>query len=133
MISRVSAWVNTVNTTALRVLVSIALAVEVINAVTIAMLLGRWEPTGTQYKVLIGITGAILTMMGFDVLQFIAKRRTDAEYVAAKQGPSPVSVAGPSTVNVDASTTATAERPAVVAAPAQTVPAILPLPSTASD
>jgi hypothetical protein len=113
MISRVSAWVNTVNTTAFRVLVSIALAVEVINFVTIGMLFRGWEPTGMQYKVLIGVAGAILTMMGFDVLQFWAKRSTDSGYVTAKQGPSPVTVGGPSTVNVDATETAAP----VVAAP----------------
>jgi hypothetical protein len=122
MISRISDWVNTVNTTAFRVLVSIGLAVEVINFVTIGMLFNGWEPTSMQYKVLIGVAGAILTMMGFDVVQFIAKRRTDADYVTAKQGPSPVTVGGPSTVNVDASA------PAVPAAqpdvpPLQVVPA----------
>jgi len=60
MISRISDWVNTVNTTAFRVLVSIGLAVEVINFVTIGMLFNGWEPTSMQYKVLIGVAGLLV-------------------------------------------------------------------------
>lgn len=111
MIARVSNWINTVNTTAFRVLVSIGLAVEVINVILAGIVFRDWEPKPMQFKVMIGVGTGILTMMGFDVLQFWTKRRTDAEYVTAKQGPSPVSVGGPSTVNVDATTT---EQPAPI-------------------
>jgi hypothetical protein len=100
MISRVSAWINTVNTTALRIIVSIALAAEIINLVAIAMLFFRWEATATQYKMFMGIGIGILTMMGIDVWQFVAKRKTEADYMTAKQGPSPVTVEAPSTVEV---------------------------------
>lgn len=92
MISRLSAWINTVNTTALRIIVSIALAVEVVNLVTIAMLFFMWEATSTQFKILMGIGIGILTMMGFDVWQFVQKRKTEVDYVTARQGPSPVTV-----------------------------------------
>jgi hypothetical protein len=101
MIARVSAWINTVNTTAFRVLVSIALAVEVINIVLAGIVFRDWEPKPMQYKVMIGVAAGILTMMGFDVLQFWTKRRTDAEYMTAKMsGPSAVTVEAPSTVSV---------------------------------
>ena len=100
MISRISAWINTVNTTALRIIVSIALAVEIVNLVVIAMLLFRWEATSTQFRILTGIGVGILTMMGFDVWQFVQKRKTETEYVTAKQGPSPVTVEAPSNVTV---------------------------------
>ncbi len=131
MISRFSSWINTVNTTALRIIVSIGLAVEIVNLVAIAMLFFRWEATSTQYKILTGIGVGILTMMGLDVWQFIAKRKTDAEYVTAKQGPSPVNVEAPSTVEVrqdaagspPASTTVVTPPQAPIAAP-DTTPAL---------
>lgn len=101
MISRFAGWVNSVNTTAWRIVVSITMAFTHAGAVLIAMLAFGWEPTVMQMKVLTGDAAAILTMMGFDVLQFISKRRTDAEYIQAKQGPSPVTAEGPSTVIVN--------------------------------
>lgn len=100
MISRLSNWINTVNTTAFRVLISIGMALSHSSAVLIAMLIFAWEPSAMQMKVLMGDAGAILTMMGFDVIQFISKRRTEVEYVQAKQGPSPVNVEAPSSVVV---------------------------------
>lgn len=100
MISRFSNWINTVNTTAFRVLISIGMALSHSSAVVIAMLIFAWEPTAMQMKVLTGDAAAILTMMGFDVIQFISKRRTEVDYVQAKQGPSPVNVEAPSNVTV---------------------------------
>ena len=60
----------------------------------------RSQPTALQLRVLTALGALVLTMMGFDVLQFIGKRFSDAEYVAARKGPSPVTVEAPSTVTV---------------------------------
>jgi hypothetical protein len=86
MIARFSAWVNTVNTTSLRIIASIGGAIFCISNVLLAMLWRNWIPDPMQYKVLIGIAGVLLTMMGFDVIQFIGKRFSAAQYVAAKSG-----------------------------------------------
>jgi hypothetical protein len=79
-------WINTVNTTALRIIVSILLAVVHSTTVLLAMCVWGWRPDPLQLKVLTGIALSILTMMGFDVLQFAAKRFSDAGYAAAKRG-----------------------------------------------
>lgn len=73
------AWVQDLSTTSFRIVVSIALAVVDSQTLLIAMIRG-WEPTGPQLKVLLGIGGGILTMMGFDVWQF---------WAAAKNGITP--------------------------------------------
>lgn len=91
----IKAWVNDVNTTSLRILVSIGLAVFLIIALTVAMLFFAWEPSAAQKWVLIGIAGGTLTMMGFDVIQFIGKRFSDATLAAAKNPSQPVSVETP--------------------------------------
>lgn len=95
MISRFSAWVNEINTTALRMIVSIALAAQLVVFVEFGMLVQGWEPTAMQYKVLTGIAFLILIMMGYDVAQFIGKRFTEADFVAAKTGSQPIPVVLP--------------------------------------
>jgi hypothetical protein len=67
----VKAWLQSwlTSTTSFRIVCSIALAVIDSQALIVAMFLG-WEPTSMQLKVLIGIFAGILTMMGFDVLQY---------------------------------------------------------------
>lgn len=95
----ISERMSRANTTPIRILVSIVMAVVHSTAVLAAMLLRGWEPTPMQFKVLAGDTGAILMMMGFDVLQFAAKRFSDIGYARARHR-SPVHVDAPSTVEV---------------------------------
>jgi hypothetical protein len=83
------AWVNDLNTTNARIVVSIVLAVFVVLILTIGVTLLGWQPTAMQLKVLIGVGAGILTMQGFDVLQFWGKRFSDAGYVAAKNSALP--------------------------------------------
>jgi hypothetical protein len=73
------AWITDLSTTSFRIVVSIALAVIDSQALLVAMFCG-WEPKTTQLRVLLGIGGGILTMMGFDVWQF---------WAAAKNGITP--------------------------------------------
>jgi hypothetical protein len=82
-------WINGVNTTSLRILVSITLAAELILSLQFAMLALAWSPTPAQKWVLLGIGGGILTMMGFDVIQFASKRFSDSGY-AKNANPAPV-------------------------------------------
>lgn len=88
MIARFSAWINSVNTTNWRIVLSSLGAVINITALMAAMLFFAWEPTAVQLKVLGGCAGVLLTMMGYDVAQFIGKRFSDAGYQAAKTGAS---------------------------------------------
>jgi hypothetical protein len=73
------AWLTDLSTTSFRIVVSIALAVIDSQTLLIAMFKG-WDPSSSQLKVLLGIGGGILTMMGFDVWQF---------WAAAKNGITP--------------------------------------------
>jgi hypothetical protein len=82
--------INALNTTNTRILDSIGLANFVVVILTIDVTLLHWEPTPMQLKVLAGVGGGILTMMGFDVLQFWGKRFSDAGYAAAKNPNQPV-------------------------------------------
>lgn len=91
----IKTWLNDINTTSLRIVVSIVLAATSILMILTAMLLKGWEPTAMQLKVLTGIGAGVLTMMGFDVLQFVGKRFSDATYAAAKNPTQPVSVETP--------------------------------------
>lgn len=100
-------WLNDFNTTSYRIFISIHLAVVQVLALDFALWRG-WSPTGEQKSVLIGIGGGILTMMGFDVLQFWSKRSTDIGYAQAKS-PSAVTVEAPSTVKVDSNAAMTQE------------------------
>ena len=83
------AWVNDLNTTNFRIVVSIILASFLSLILTLGVTLLHWEPTAMQLKVLLGLGGGILTMMGFDVLQFVGKRFSDAGYQAAKNSSLP--------------------------------------------
>lgn len=82
--------INAINTTNTRVLDSIVLANFVVVICTIGVTFLDWEPKPMQYKVLIAIGALILTMMGFDVLQFASKRFSDAGLAAAKNPNQPV-------------------------------------------
>jgi hypothetical protein len=80
------AWAADLNTTSFRIVVSIALAAFMIVTGWTAMLFFAWVPSGTQMHLIYIFGGTVLTMMGFDVAQFVGKRFTAAEYVAAKNG-----------------------------------------------
>jgi hypothetical protein len=95
VISRISAWINSVNTTSLRIIASIGGAIFCTSNVLLAMLWKNWTPNPMQYKVLIGIAGVLLTMQGFDVIQFASKRFSDKDYAAAKNPTQPVKVDTP--------------------------------------
>jgi hypothetical protein len=98
------AWVNDVNTTSLRIVTSLALAIVCVPTILGAILFLDWQPKSGQLLVLGYMAAFALTMMGFDVAQFVAKRFSDAGYASAKNPstPSPVTVEAPSTVTVDA-------------------------------
>jgi hypothetical protein len=116
----IKAWVNDVNTTSLRIAVSVALAAIAIILVLIGILFRNWLPTEQQLTVLKGVALFLAVMMGLDVAQFIGKRFSDAGYAAAKN-PSPVNVEAPSTVSVSAAAPAS-EGVGAPAAPAQPAP-----------
>jgi hypothetical protein len=118
------AWLNDVNTTSLRIVVSIVLAATAILMILVAILLGGWEPSAMQLKVLTGIAAGVLTMMGFDVLQFVGKRFSDATYAAAKNPSQPVSVETPLPVPPAAATDG-----APIPVPIPTVPDLSKLPA----
>jgi hypothetical protein len=40
-----------------------------------------WKPDSIQFKVLIALGLMLLTMMGFDVIQYVKKRQTDRDLV----------------------------------------------------
>ena len=102
--TKIFGWINEINTTAVRVLVSVGLASFAIIAIVWGILWRNWLPTTEQMRVLEGVALVILTMMGFDVLQFASKRFSDKGYAEAKargkHGPSPVTVEAPSTVKI---------------------------------
>lgn len=105
----IKSWVNDVNTTSLRIVTSLALAIVCVPAILGAILFLDWQPKSGQLLVLGYMAAFALTMMGFDVAQFVAKRFSDAGYASAKNPttPSPVTVEAPSTVTVEP-----AEKPA---------------------
>lgn len=92
-------WVSDLNTTNFRIVWSVLLAAFVTVFLTFAMVVWGWEPKPMQFKILVGIAGGLLTMMGFDVIQFASKRFSNSEYAAAKNQPK-VTVEAPSTVTV---------------------------------
>lgn len=100
MVMKIDEWINEVNTTSLRIITSIIGVVLNITALTIAILAFGWEPTSMQLKVLTGEAGVLLTMMGFDVIQFASKRWTNTDYASAKNPPTQVIANPPSTVQV---------------------------------
>jgi hypothetical protein len=50
----------------------------------VGILFMNWQPTHMQLEVLIGIGAMILTMMGFDVAQFIAAAKAGVGAAAAE-------------------------------------------------
>lgn len=118
---------NALNTTNFRIVVSILLAAFEVLLLTVGVTLLHWEPTVMQKSILYGIGIGLLLMMGLDVTQFIGKRFSAAEYVAAKNPTQPVNTAVQSQPSGDAPaaptpppaqvlTRADAERAAVVQA-----------------
>lgn len=96
-------WTADLNTTNFRITVSVILAGILTTMITVAVLFFAWEPTVKQERVLLGVAIVVLTMMGFDVLQFVGKRFSDAGYQAAKSagtstGPVAISRTGDATV-----------------------------------
>lgn len=116
----IKSWVNDLNTTAFRIVASVWIAGLVILALVVAMLFFGWQPSALQLKVLTGIAGVVLTMMGFDVLQFIGKRFSDATYAAAKNPSQPVIVDTPAPVAAPASDG--------IAVPSAPAPPVAPVP-----
>jgi hypothetical protein len=86
----IKAWVNDLNTTAFRIVVSVLIAAVGVLVVLFGITVKAWDPSAGQIKVLIGLAGTVLTMMGFDVLQFVGKRFSDSGYAAAKNPTQPV-------------------------------------------
>lgn len=91
MLTRFSSWINTVNTTSFRIVVSTICTGLGLLMVVVAVLFFNWQPTEVQLKVLGGAAVVAMTVMGLDVTQFIGKRFSDSGYAAAKATP-PVNV-----------------------------------------
>lgn len=81
-------WVDDVNTTNLRILVSIVLAILYVLVVLGGTMLGKFTETSAINTVAM----FLLAMMGLDVAQFIGKRFSDTGYAAAKQGTTTIAV-----------------------------------------
>lgn len=79
-------WLADINTTNFRIVVSIGLAAFMVLTAWTAILFFAWVPNAMQLRVIGALGGGVLTMMGFDVAQFIGKRFSAAEYAAAKIG-----------------------------------------------
>lgn len=89
-------WINEVNTTNLRIIVSLVLAVIYVLVILAGAVLGKQMPMEALNTAGLFIFG----MMGVDAAQFIGKRFSDYNYAAAKNAQPQVSVAAPSTVAV---------------------------------
>lgn len=76
-------YVDDLNTTAYRIVQSVWLTTFEIVLVTVAIIFG-WEPTRAALLVLGGIAVVLLTMQGFDVLQYLGKRWSDREFAIAR-------------------------------------------------
>lgn len=98
-------WINEVNTTSFRIITSCLIAFSLSHMVVYAVLFQKYEPTKAHMTILTGILGGLLTMMGFDVLQFVGKRFTNTDYAAAKNPPTQVITHPPSTVKVEGDAT----------------------------
>jgi hypothetical protein len=103
---RFNAWVNAVNTTSFRIVCSVVATVVGMLMILIAILFFKWEPSALQFKTLGGLSAVALTMMGFDVLQYVGKRFSDEKYVTARNTTSIPAIA------------VTSETPAIVVRPA---------------
>jgi hypothetical protein len=91
-------FINGVNTTSLRIMVSLLLAVVYVVVILAGAILGKTLPSEALNTVGLFIFG----MMGVDAAVFTAKRFSDVNYAAAKTptAPSPVNVEAPSQVTV---------------------------------
>lgn len=89
-------WINTVNTTNLRIVVSLILAVIYVLVILLGVISGHLTD-GNSALDTAGLF--IFGMMGVDAVQFTAKRFSDSGLAAAKRQPV-VSVAAPATVQV---------------------------------
>lgn len=96
----IKSWINDLNMTSFRVLVSCLLAVSLSHIIVIAMVFYKYEPTKIQMTVLTGILFGILTMMGFETASFLGKRFSDIDFAKAKNPPTQVIASPPSTVEV---------------------------------
>ena len=74
---------NSLSTTTLRILVSVALATILVLTVLAGLVVGH-HYTDADIHVLEILGVGLLTMMGLDVTQLFMKRATDNSYVAAK-------------------------------------------------
>lgn len=90
-------WLNALNTTNFRILVSVVFAAVWGTMILIAVMFFGWNPTDMQLKVLLGLMAGLLTMMGFDVIQFASKRFSDSGYAKAKNPPQTTQVSTGST------------------------------------
>ncbi len=96
----IGAAIGAVSTTPLRIIVSIALAAFCVFIVMAGLVFRiPWSDGDIRVLELVGIL--LLTMMGFDVLQFVSKRTTDNSYVTAK-GDAKAKVASATGPNVNA-------------------------------
>jgi hypothetical protein len=137
----ITAWINSINTTSFRIVVSVVVAAVLLTLLTAAVVFVGFKPDDGQMRLLYAMGGLLGAMMSLDVLQFVGKRFSDAEYVSAKKGPSPVTVEAPSTVSVTAPIEAPRVAPVseeVAASPASAPPVVLPPallvpPTEASD
>lgn len=90
-------FINGVNTTSLRILVSLVLAAVYVMVILAGAVLGRTMPVDALNTAGLFIFG----MMGVDAAVFTAKRFSDRDYAAAKVPTPPnVTVEAPSTVQV---------------------------------
>lgn len=86
MPTRVTSWINEVNTTSLRIIVSIAVAAIGMVMILAAVLFFGWKPDDVQVKIVYAVGTFLGVMMALDVTQFIGKRFSAEEYVRGKQG-----------------------------------------------
>ena len=82
-------WLNDLNITNARIVVSIGLAAFGVIVCLLGVTFMGWEPTEKQERLLLGIAVVVLTMQGFDVIQFASKRFSDAGLAAAKNSTLP--------------------------------------------
>lgn len=93
------AWIEKLNTTNFRIVVSIGLSVMFVTTCMVCAIVGR----PLQGEIINTVAMFLLGMMGIDAASFIGKRFSDIGYAAAKaQAPSSptVAVTAPSTVTV---------------------------------
>lgn len=88
-------WLNNVNTTNLRIVVSLVLAVIYVLVIIGGVMLGK----PMQIEALNTLGLFLLGAMGIDAASFIGKRFSDIGYATAKSQPN-VNVAAPATVQV---------------------------------